>query len=490
MNDKVIGYPSAMFLVAIDYPTLELACQYDYPVLAWPSSVPQVNSTEDLKASVANTKFEVSYALVERNVSFLFWESDIWFLKSPKPIIQQFDGDVLFSSHQNCPKCTNIGVYSVVANKKTKEYFQTCIELSKISYNTHDQKLMASVIGMGVDRKGFSYGKHWDPVPDYIPYLRYPVSHGFFSPHEIVADERPYSNQMAVAIHPLRSQPLKSPHGKKILAKESGAWYGFEGPDGKAGYYKRKEKHRRYLWMDGHILNGHSSVMNWEYVGNESGLFHDIASLQWTIATLIALARRTHRIFILPRFLGERGIHFIWTLLDMQSVEELGIDVRETNFPNNPKAWYSETTPFKSAARTALGDFMKDQTMFVQYPDTTIRAWKFVREFNTTKTMDQGKAIDAWWALHTAIPEIDESELLLVNPHFIHMHYHRPLHKRMRTHKGQRPNNADEEEGMVAEYEIASVFYRLRWCTKDIKQDQVVGVFKADDDCYGLGVGL
>jgi hypothetical protein len=130
MNNRIVGYSNATFMVAIDYETMELACRYNYPVLAWPSALqrdsnsnstsmssssdteePAINAAdqnEELKAAVANTKFEVSYALVKRNTSFFFYEMDVWFLKSPKSIIQQFTGDILFSSHQNCPKCFNI----------------------------------------------------------------------------------------------------------------------------------------------------------------------------------------------------------------------------------------------------------------------------------------------------------------------------------------------------------------------------------------------
>jgi hypothetical protein len=179
----------------------------------------------------------------------------------------------------------------------------------------------------------------------------------------------------------------------------------------------------------------------------------------------------------------------------MASVEDLGVDVRETNFPNNPKAWFNATVPFRTVARTALGNFKTDGTMFVQYPPSSgaeigakTHAWKFLPESNTTENMMSPEtSLDAWWALHTSIAEIDAAELLLVNPHFINNLYHRPLHRKMRTTRGRRVGDAEYEEG-ISEYEIASVFYRLRWCTKDTKLDRVVGVFKADDDCYGRGV--
>ena len=423
--------------------------------------------------------------------------------QSPKSILALFDDDILFSGHQNCPQCANIGVYLVRANIKTKEYFQAAIQLAKESYNTHDQWIMAQLVTMGKQKENFVFGDRWDPKPA-LPTIVHPVKVGFFSPNEIVASERPYASQMALAIHPLRESPLKDPHGKKMLAKEIGAWYGYrrgnsstvDDSDGQAGYYHRRAPHRRYLWMDGHVLNGYSTEMNWEFDAQESGLYHNLDNLKWTMAALLALARRTGRIFILPKLMQGRGIHFLWNHLDLQSVEEMGIDYRETTFPNNPKAWSRPGVPFETVARTALGGFKKDQTMFVQTSkegnvgtsDNTTRAWKFVPDTNSThRPIEQVDAVDAWWALHTALPEVDSAELLLVNPHFLNMHYHRPLSNRAK----RRDILPNYETGRGrAEFEIASVYFKLRWClSKDQNHpDKIAGVIKASDDCYGKGV--
>jgi Nucleotide-diphospho-sugar transferase len=487
MNDHVVGFADAFFMVAIDFDTLELACRYGYPVIAWPSAV-QANSTEELKHSVANTKLEVSLALVELQQSFFFYEMDVWFIKSPKPILRLFQGDILLSAHQNCPMCVNIGVYLVHANEKTKEYFQVAIKLAKESPNTHDQWIMAQIFDMQAlsQGKAFEYGNRWDPIPTFQPQFAHKIDRGDFSPHEIVADERPYASQMALAIHPLRETPLKDPHGKKMLAKEMGAWYGFRGPAGEAGYYARKGHARRYLVMDGHILNGYSMVMNWEFQNTESAIYHNPENLKWTIAVLVALARRTGRILILPPVAKDAALHFLWTMLDLKSVEDLGVEYRETTFLNNPKSWSSLDRPFDSVARTALGSFQKDGTMFVQYNSagtTETRAWKF----NST-AMDQEHAMDAWWALHASIPQVDAAELLLVNPHFLNSHYHASI---VNSGKLQRNElKADPTTGRGrAEYDIASVFAKLRWCptVKDLTVDPGVGVFKSSKDCYSLG---
>ncbi|CAB9526878.1 expressed unknown protein [Seminavis robusta] len=494
MNDNIVGLPGALFMVAIDHETLEMACRYNYPVVAWTSAVPRKTidtEREDLKHSVANTKFEVSSALVEMDQDFFFYEMDVWFLQSPMPILALFHDDILFSSHQYCPKCVNIGVYLVHANAATKEYFKVAIQLAQECPDTHDQFVMAQILHMVNMGEKFGYSNQWKPAPpDYIPKFEHPVKHGFFSSHEIAAAERPYTSQMAIAIHPLRDAPLKSPHGKKILAKEMGAWYGFEGPPGAlqagtaAGYYHRQGRARRYLMMDGHILNGYSNVINWEFDGNEAGIFKHYANLFWTVAALVALARRTGRIWILPPVGEERGIHFLWSLLDLESVEELGVDYRETTFFNNQKSWIRpHDTPFDTVARSALGSFDKDQTMFAQYNDVhddpVTRAWKF--------GTDQVDSIDAWWALHTTIPQVDGAEALLVNTHFLNLFYHRRIEKRLRNGLQNMSPHPSAGRGR-AEYDIAGVFSKLRWCPKGKDYfGNIVGAFQASDDCYGRG---
>jgi len=234
--------------------------------------------------------------------------------------------------------------------------------------------------------------------------------------------------------------------------------------------------------MDGHVLNGYSMVMNWEYDGGESGTNHDRRAMQWTMATLLALARRTGRIFIQPRIVSEFGVHFLWTGLDFRSVEELGIDFRETAFPSNPKAHYSDSVPFQTVARTAMGsvlDSARDNTMFAQFPngkgnsDDTIRAWKF-------QDMDEGSALDAWWAMHTALSQVDEAELLLVNPHYITGSYVDRI-------------NTKHSLGQLstAEKEIAEVYSMLRWCLNEslgFSPQNVVGRSPADWNCYGKGM--
>ena len=124
--------------------------------------------------------------------------------------------------------------------------------------------------------------------------------------------------------------------------------------------------------------------------------------------------------------------------------------------------------------------------MYVQYPNTAtgfggdndegqVRSWKF------TDSTGESDALDAWWALHTAIPEVDSAELLLANPHFITAKYATRLDERLKR------------SGImsVAEREITDIVSRLRWCFQKalpvVIYENIVGRTSAEYACHGKG---
>ena len=485
MTSDVVGFGGSFFMVALDKETVEMACRYGYPVVAWPSARP--DDATQLKHAVANTKFEASLHLTSRGVDFLFYEMDVWFLTSPVPLIADYHGneerDVLLSSHAKDPLAVNIGVYSVSANERTKEFFELCVSLARESPGTHDQWIVSQLLLLAwtitaMGAPGIRFTRMWKPPPKRTPTMNHPPRYGSYNTMEILAGERPYPTKNTIAIHTLCSSPLKKPFGKKIMAKELGAWTGFRGPDGRGGYYARTGERRRYLWMDGHDSpNAYNTLQSfeWDAMNQESMVVNNAAAFKWTIAVLLALARRTGRIFVMPKVIAEEGAHFLWTLLDFEPVEAMDIDYRETNFPHN-----SKTTPLQSAARTALAPLRevdKEGTMYVEYPagaSAVTKAWTF------DNTTSDGTALDAWWALHTAIPEVDSAELLLVNPHFMSAPYALNLVSKMRS---------NDYQPSVAEKEIMDVYAKLRWCLGDpiVDKESVIGRSSAELSCHGKG---
>ena len=216
-------------------------------------------------------------------------------------------------------------------------------------------------------------------------------------------------------------------------------------------------------------------------------MFHDLNAFKYTMALLLALARRTGRIFIMPKILADHGAHYLWHILDFSTVEEMGIEYRETNFPHNPKSWRSEEVPFQSVARTAVGSIMDpdaERTMYVQLPNNNgdpsegaFKAWNF------TDDVLESDALDTWWAMHTAIPDIDSAELLLVNPHILNDGFTLRLDGKL--------NRKDPSLLSIAEMEILAVYKRLKWCFDGalpiVIYENVIGRSSPEYDCFGKG---
>lgn len=470
MAHTIVGFKDAFFMVAMDVPTIELACIHDFPFLAWPQQSEQQQQQEGaLKKTVASAKFVISYELAKRRQSFFFFEMDVWFVKSPIPILQEHDEDIVFSGHQDNPQAANIGVYAVIANEATEEYLRICIEIMEQSPDTHDQAIMQQVYifldalqaGQPLEYRTGPWAFHHEPLPA-IPEFKYRATHGRFLPYLIASDVRPLVVEGNLAIHTLCGAPLRNPHGKKMVAKELGAWYG------SGSYYG---KSNRYLWLDGHAWSGLSMAISWPGFGPWE-LYHDYGQLQWIIAATLALARRTGRIWVMPKMLFDDGVRFTWTLLDMESVESLGIEVRETNFPVNRKAWHNASTPFWPVARTAVG---WEGKIFVQPRADSITTSGDILAWNSSAYAGSMESMfDAWFAIHTVIPELVNAQVLLAGlPASRHEFYN--LQSKMRS----------EDNLTIAEGEIVNVWKQLRWCPVETAPPAVR--FVADSDCYLMG---
>jgi hypothetical protein len=443
MAYETVGFPDSFFMVAIDDETVELGCRYGYPVLPSPQS-------GHLENRVKLTKFQVSLDLLKRGQDFLFFEMDVWFFRSMLPMIKNQFGDMLCSSHQNAPLGMNIGVYAVNANNGTLEYFQHCLDVA-VQYDIHDQKLMQQ---LQVVSKSQRFG---ESVPAHFPNVTF-KNHIFIETlgsHEIASSEWPRLTPNTIAIHPLSSRPLMGPHGKMQIAKELGVYFGSH------GYYSSKG---RYLWLD-QLDNSYSMVMNFQHMG--WGTYHDGRAMKWTMATLIAIAKRTNRIWVIPKIQADIGRHFLWKMLDMQVVEDLGVEVRESSFLNNPKL-----SEFPSVSRTAVGE----RKMFWQEDTKMPQVWQLEKE----------QQLDSWFSLIDGI----ESNALLVNPHVIDALW---------------PDRFRQTATAITpvEKEVYDIYVKLKWCSFDCRlangncymdwssefwnQQRLSGA-SAAHDCYGKGI--
>jgi hypothetical protein len=449
MAHNVVGFPDSFFMVAIDDPTLQLGCRFGYPTI--PS--PHVGGLEN---RVKLTKFQVSFELLQRGQDLLFFEMDVWFYRSILPFLHSQYGDMLSSSHQNNPRGMNIGVYSVKANNATRQYFQHCLTVAT-QYQIHDQLLMQHLETVSNSQKG-----KWDYLPPMFPNVTFEnyIEIELMGAHEIVCSEWPRPTIDTIAIHPLSSMPLMGPHGKMQIAKELGVYYGSN------GYYSGRG---RYLWLD-RLDNTYSMEMNFRH--RDWGIWHDIRAMKWTMATMIAIAKRTGRIWVLPRVQADIGRHFLWKMLDMKVVEDMGVQVRETSFLSNRKL-----SEFPSVGRTAIGE----HKMFWQEDNTEPKAWKLD---------DDAGHLDTWFSFMEGI----ESNALLVNPHTIDQSWP----NRFPTDKHPTPG----VELSPVEKDIMLVYRQLKWCNlvckgqnRNCNMDWTTGFWdknrltaaSAAHDCYGNG---
>ena len=451
MAHNIVGFPNSFFMVAIDDATLELGCRFGYPTIPSPRS-------GGLEDRVKLTKFQVSLDLLKRGQDFVFFEMDVWFFKSMLPFLQNQFGDFLCSSHQNAPQAMNIGVYSVHANNATCEYFQHCLDVA-LTYQIHDQRLMQQLKRVSEAQQNGD-----EAIPNHPNVtFQYYVDYELLGSHEIASSEWPRPTIETIAIHPLSGQPLMGPHGKIQVAKELGAYYGSN------GYYSMEQE--RFLWLD-RLDNTYSMVMNFNHRGVAA--YHDGLVMKWTMAALIAIAKQTKRIWVLPRIQADIGRHFLWQLLDMKTVEELGVEVRETSFLNNPKV-----SDFSSVSRTALGE----GRIFWQEDDKETKVWK----------VDGMNQFDIWLSLMNRM----KSNALLLNPHHINSDWH----NRFRNHKDSKFHPTKLEKDVFA------VFSKLKWCdfscdgmnspcpfnfeydwSGHFWDEQRLSGARAATDCYGKGL--
>lgn len=548
MMDTVVGFSQQhFFLVAIDTKTVDLACRHGYPVLLWKAPPKKADSDGHaaLRDAVANTKVVLSYELAKRGVHFFFAEMDVWWIRSVKPDLiklQQADDSVqiYFSAHQNNPFAPNIGVYAARANAKTVGYFQLCIDLLAEKPATHDQYVMQEVRNLYesvLNNRNHKFGDRWDPKPaPEVPTVNASDAFGVYlwTPHEIVGDERPVPTSTTLAIHTLNGAPLQLPHGKKMIARELGAYYGFEtttktmsgatggnddpnapendllqsyNPAAKnhndktdlAGYYHRRgAPYRRYLLLDSHLrTNFISMVLDDRY--------HSRHIVQVILAILMALAIRTNRILVLPQLMNadmDAGMYMIWNSLDYSRIEfedpkgytGRKLDLRETNFMSNPKSWRipdrhsdqeedDDYWPFESVATTSLrkGPTSNKWTIWAQTSDKDIVTWRqawslpWVSPANGNK--DQDGLMDALFGALTSVPEIDDTELLLVDLESISNGNHIGAF----SHHLQQPDALSPME-----QEIWDVYKKLGQCW-DRGMSKTAGKSSASDSCYGIG---
>ena len=457
MNNDIVGFKGAFFFVAMDSYTAKMACEFGYPVVAMPEN-------DDLKKQVQSTKVFMSKLLVERGQSFLFYEMDVWFVRSPIQLLQQHmsEYDFLCSTHQWNPGELNIGFYGALANEGTINYFTDSLDIIEKHPLAHDQKIMHVVADDNTatlqnrtvqDHNNCGWCGHENVS---FPAIKatHPIRVGLLDPHVVVSSLYPVPTEGTVALHTLADMPLRGPFGKEMVSKELGAWYGWGKATSKAGYYHREGVYRRYLFLDNPGTRGGQSFV-------QPKVYHSEPLFKRQIAVLAALAKMTSRILVLPQVLGDFHSQPLWVYLDLESLEKLGIVYRETNFAYNKKSWYSHKQPFGSVTQMTIVK-SSDEIQLLTTAEGNLTTASSERI-----PLSSFKTSDAFFAVASAHPGVKESEALFVNL-------------------------AHNIEGLSKFDEVTKIYDSLSWCEWGIGpssryNDKSATHLGSTDHCYGKG---
>lgn len=122
----------------------------------------------------------------------------------------------------------------------------------------------------------------------------------------------------------------------------------------------------------------------------------------------------------------------------------------------------------------------------------TVSAWE----------VPEKDAVDAFFAIHTAIPELRDAEALFINPYFIKVgHQHISclkydywtlclvliLQMGYTTNLDRRMNIRSGKTVGFAETQIGNMMRSLRWCSNTIDLNKMAHATMIGHDCYGKG---
>eukprot|EP00633_Aureoumbra_lagunensis_P005020 CAMPEP_0197307678 /NCGR_PEP_ID=MMETSP0891-20130614/5594_1 /TAXON_ID=44058 ORGANISM="Aureoumbra lagunensis, Strain CCMP1510" /NCGR_SAMPLE_ID=MMETSP0891 /ASSEMBLY_ACC=CAM_ASM_000534 /LENGTH=472 /DNA_ID=CAMNT_0042791305 /DNA_START=625 /DNA_END=2043 /DNA_ORIENTATION=- len=343
------------------------------------------NKDTSLRGQVEGSKFRVSKWFVDNGIDFVFFEMDVWFIKSVRSLKPKLD--MLVATHQNNPRAINIGYFAIRANNATRNFFQDCVAEAKMKPHFSDQKIFEAVSNWHrICRTGEKEPSVWKYKPN-TTCPKHSVYIDFIPPHTGVCSTHPIPTTETLFVHTLGNTPLQSPNGKRMHAKELGIWRGTR------AYYAKSNK---YLALDGFVNNGITLCQ-------EEG-YHQRFWLWTQLAVLITFAKASHRILILPKIIADFFVFFPWTFLDLESLHDL-CDFRETNFVSHRRAWYNNTHPFSSVAQISL----RDDAIGIAL-DQTVSWYALSPSFSVH---------EKWHHWAAAVNSLRERQLLLLHPGFI-----------------------------------------------------------------------
>jgi hypothetical protein len=267
--------------------------------------------------------------------------------------------------HEDNPYTINIGLYYIAADIDGRSYdlFDTLLDYLRRHPHAFDQGLVNCVLKKVISHQRINYIKDRDNckvdgfdtderghlVDGALQSLILKTRPGkmmgtgnynFTLVDGVVAASYalPFLFRDTLAVHVLSSVPLSSSFGKKVVAKELMLWEGGE------DYFQVRRG--RFIALDGALASSSGA--------------DDFVYLQNRLTELCALARQTNRILILPATWHLSRRLQAWELVELASLESLGVGWREATYLANPRLKVDADATFVSLKLTERGASVVD----------------------------------------------------------------------------------------------------------------------------------
>ena len=367
------GFSDGLFYVSLDRSTAEDAC-YQKKRVAFLAK-PRTASTKDV---VYLGKYYAAMLLCKARIRFFFWEMDLWLpprLSGPS-VVDVFRAAAAtdtaglnpgsaWALHEDNPYTINIGLYYIAADIDGRSYdlFDTLLDYLRRHPHAFDQGLVNCVLKKVISHQRINYIKDRDnckvdgfdtderghlvdgALQSLIQKTRPGKMMGTGNYNFTLVDgvvaasyALPFLFRDTLAVHVLSSVPLSSSFGKKVVAKELMLW-----EDGDDYFHVRRG---RFLALDG-VLASSSGADDFAYLKNR-------------LTELCALARQTNRILILPATWHLSRRLQAWELVELASLESLGVGWREATYLANPRLKVDADASFVSLKLTEQGASVVD----------------------------------------------------------------------------------------------------------------------------------
>lgn len=334
MASNIVGL-DVFFVAVYDEHARAQACRVGANVVV-PVSFKKTKEDEHqaLRTRTTVSKFKVAHSLSLHQMTFIFWEMDVFIFRRPFQILDVLkpssaeNVDLVVSSHQYSPLEPNIGIFGARGSDKAALVFENTMKWTGLDQKLHDQRAFCLVTRL-CQNKNNKQSPVNVPLPTSLK-----LNVRLLGSHDVSASVTPrIIGGESFAVHVLSTTPLQSPAAKSYLSRElrshppTPRWFAtgelFRQPMSNSSSGSCPGK-TRLLAVEGMLS-----------MSRNKG-YHCVDCLRWSISWLVAAAMVSERTLVLPPVMFDFDFQYAGVYVDLSSLSKL-VPWRETSFINDPR---------------------------------------------------------------------------------------------------------------------------------------------------------